>query len=130
MVVINVTVGDNIRTIRKEKGFTQKQLAEQTGLSVRSVQDFEYNKIVPKLETLLKIASVLQVSPRKINPSVQWDDYIDTEELSEESKLWEAIIKRYGEEPASTINDFLSLTDEGQQKASEYIDYLMQKYKK
>lgn len=47
-----------------------------------------------------------------------------------EVKLFEIIIETYGEVTASTINDFLSLTDEGQQKASEYIDLLMQKYKK
>ena len=123
-----MTVGERIRTIRKEKGLTQKQLATETGLSVRSIQDFEYDKIVPKLETLLKISSVLQVSPRKINPSVQWDDYIDTESLSKEVKLWEAFEETFGQEASETVHDFLSLNPDGRKKASEYIDLLMPKY--
>ena len=59
-----------------------------------------------------------------------WDETTDLNQLQEDVKLFEIIIEKYGEVTASTINDFLSLTDEGQQKASEYIDLLMQKYKK
>lgn len=139
MVVMNMSVGENIRTIRKERGLTQKALAEKTGLSVRSIQDFEYDKIVPKLETLLKLASVLQVSPKKINSSVQWDEYIDTANLAEKVKHLEdnpvqldvltAISNEFGEDVASTFENFLFLSPDGKQKASEYIELLMQKYK-
>ena len=134
-----MSVGENIRTIRKERGLTQKALAEKTGLSVRSIQDFEYDKIVPKLETLLKLASVLQVSPKKINSSVQWDEYIDTANLAEKVKHLEdnpvqldvltAISNEFGEDVASTFENFLFLSPDGKQKASEYIELLMQKYK-
>lgn len=133
-------VGDNLRTIRKEKGLTQAKLAEKTGLSVRSIQDFEYNKIIPKLETLLKIASVCQVSPKQINPELQWDEFIDSDSLSQKVKQLEenpsqldiltAISNEFGEDVASTIENFLFLNPDGKQKASEYIDLLMQKYKK
>lgn len=139
MVMMNMSVGENIRTIRKERGLTQKALAEKTGLSVRSIQDFEYDKIVPKLETLLKLASVLQVSPKKINSAVQWDEYIDTANLAEKVKHLEdnpvqldvltAISNEFGEGVASTFENFLFLSPDGKQKASEYIELLMQKYK-
>lgn len=139
MVMMNMSVGENIRTIRKERGLTQKALAEKTGLSVRSIQDFEYDKIVPKLETLLKLASVLQVSPKKINSAVQWDEYIDTANIAEKVKHLEdnpvqldvltAISNEFGEGVASTFENFLFLSPDGKQKASEYIELLMQKYK-
>ncbi|MBQ7992369.1 MAG: helix-turn-helix transcriptional regulator [Solobacterium sp.] len=126
-----MNIGSNIKAIRKKKGITQKALAERTGLAVRTIQDFEYNKIKPKLETLLKIADALQVQPDEIDPSCRWDDlFTKQEQFFEEIKLSEFLIKEYGQETASIINDFLSLDPEGQEKASEYIDFLMQKHRK
>ena len=59
-----MTIAENIKTIRKEKGLTQKQLAELIGVSVGAVQQFEYGKIVPKkhlAETLTTDGDVLEV---------------------------------------------------------------------
>jgi len=126
-----MNIGSNIKAIRKRKGITQKALAEKTGLAVRTIQDFEYNKINPKLETLLKIADALQVQPDELDPSCRWDDlFTQQEHFLADIKISEMIIKEYGQETASTINDFLSLDPEGQDKASEYIDFLMQKHRK
>lgn len=125
-----MSVAERIKTIRKEKGLTQKQLAELTGLLEPTIRKYESGKVQPKSENLNKIASALCVHPSQIDSRLVWNDEYDVKQLAEDSVLWEAIVRRYGEEPASTMNDFLSLTDEGQQKASEYIDYLMQKYKK
>lgn len=125
-----MSVAERIKTIRKEKGLTQKQLAELTGLLEPTIRKYESGKVQPKSENLNKIANALGVHPSQIDSRLVWNDEYDVKQLAEDSVLWEAIVRRYGEEPASTMNDFLSLTDEGQQKASEYIDLLMQKYKK
>ncbi len=130
MVVMKMSVAERIKTIRKEKGLTQKQLAELTGLLEPTIRKYESGKVQPKSENLNKIANALGVHPSQIDSRLVWNDEYDVKQLAEDSVLWEAIVRRYGEEPASTMNDFLSLTDEGQQKASEYIDLLMQKYKK
>lgn len=144
MVVTYMTVGEKIRAIRKKKKVTQKELAEKSGLSVRSIQDFEYGKIKPKLETLLKIALVLEVSPYEIDESIDmlnlWNTNTDIELLSRKVKQLDdnpsqldiliSIRDEYGDMVASTIENFLFLNTDGQQKASEYIDLLMQKYKK
>ena len=71
-----MTVAENIKTIRKQKGLTQKQLAELIGVSVGAVQQFEYGKIIPKMDTVLLMSNKLNVSPRIINPDLNWDDYI------------------------------------------------------
>ena len=123
-------VAENIKAIRKQKGLTQKQLAELIGVSVGAIQQFEYGKIVPKMDTLLLMSNKLHVSPKEINPDIKWDDYIDTESLSKEVSLWEDITEIFGEESASFFNDFLSLNPEGQQKASEYMEFLLQKHSK
>lgn len=125
-----MSIAERIKTIRKEKGLTQKQLAELSGLLEPTIRKYESGKVQPKSENLNKIANALGVHPSQIDSRLVWNDEYDVKQLAEDSVLWEAIVRRYGEEPASTMNDFLSLTDEGQQKASEYIDYLMQKHKK
>ena len=115
-------IGEHIKTIRKQKGITQKQLAERTGLSVNAIQSYEYGNYEPKIPQVERIAEALNVSP--------FDIIYDVQQLQEDAKIFDQIIKRYGQETASTINDFLSLDPEGQEKASEYIDFLMQKHRK
>lgn len=123
-----MTVAENIKTIRKQKGLTQKQLAELIGVSVGAVQQFEYGKIIPKMDTVLLMSTKLNVSPRIINPDLNWDDYIDTESLSNEVQVWDSL-PDYNEDDIDIFRSFLSLNTDGKQKASEYIDLLMLKYK-
>lgn len=39
-----MTVGERIRTHRKEKGFTQQQLANEIGVSVQRIRKYESDK--------------------------------------------------------------------------------------
>lgn len=62
MESINETVADNIRRLRKSKGWTQHDLAVESGLSFRGVQDIEAGKRSPRTSTLQAIAGALGVS--------------------------------------------------------------------
>lgn len=130
MVVMNMTIGERIKTIRKEKGLSQQALAKKTGLAKITISDYEAGKYVPRKENIIKIASALEVPPHQIGGSSLWNDLINLDSLQKESKMFDLIFTLYGDSVAETIHNFLSLTDEGQQKASEYIDLLMQKHKK
>ncbi|MBO7208831.1 MAG: helix-turn-helix transcriptional regulator [Clostridia bacterium] len=55
-------LGKNIRKQRKEKQYTLEQLAEKLDVSTTFVGQIERAKGVPSLETLVKIANVLEVS--------------------------------------------------------------------
>ena len=52
----------NLRSVRKEKGITQKQLAELVGTAASMITNYENGEREPTLETLCKIADVLDVS--------------------------------------------------------------------
>ncbi len=56
-----MTVGENIRRIRKEKGLTQKQLGELCNpqIAEANIRKYELGKANPKIETIDKIASAL-----------------------------------------------------------------------
>ncbi len=56
-----MTVGDNIRKIRKEKKLTQKELAKLLNVSEPMVSQYE-SKETLKLETIKKVANALNIS--------------------------------------------------------------------
>ena len=57
-----MTVGENIRRIRKEKGLTQKQLGDLCGIKDANIRKYEINPtITPQLKTIEKIATALEV---------------------------------------------------------------------
>ena len=55
-------IGQRIKTARERKGLTQEQLAEQDDLTPMHVSVIERGVKLPKLETLINIANVLDVS--------------------------------------------------------------------
>ncbi|QTD40930.1 helix-turn-helix domain-containing protein [Sporosarcina sp. Te-1] len=56
-------LGQKIRSIRKEKNLTLKEIADATGFSISFLSQLELGKSSATLESLKKIAIVLHVSP-------------------------------------------------------------------
>ncbi|MGN0263913.1 MAG: helix-turn-helix domain-containing protein [Oliverpabstia sp.] len=62
-----ITYGNLIRNARKESGLTQKELAEKVGLAEITIRQYENNKREPRIETLQKIADVLNIPTRDLS---------------------------------------------------------------
>ena len=79
-----MTVGQNIRRIRQEKGLTQKQLGELCGINEANIRKYESDRQNAKIETLKKIADALQ-SPLEDLVDLYGSNRarIDVEELTE-----------------------------------------------
>jgi transcriptional regulator with XRE-family HTH domain/KaiC/GvpD/RAD55 family RecA-like ATPase len=56
-------LGDKIRALRKKLGMTQKELAEQVGLTPSFISQLEKNLISPSLDSLLKLSEKLNTQP-------------------------------------------------------------------
>lgn len=56
-----MTIGENIKKYRKEKGLTQKELAEISNLSRSYLADLERDRYNPSLDSLKLIANSLEV---------------------------------------------------------------------
>ena len=56
------SIGKRIRKYRELKGWRQKEFAEKIGLSVTYTGMIERGEKIPKLETFINIANVLEVS--------------------------------------------------------------------
>lgn len=57
-----MTVGEHIKKVRLKKKLSQKALGEKLGMSQQMIAQYENGERNPKLETLKKIAGVLNVS--------------------------------------------------------------------
>ena len=58
----NETIGKRIQAIRKERGLTQKQLAEQLGVTPQAVSKWETDESCPDISILPVLANALGVS--------------------------------------------------------------------
>lgn len=58
----NKTMGETISTLRKEKGMTQKELAEQLNITDKAVSKWERDLACPDISTLPKLAEIFGVS--------------------------------------------------------------------
>lgn len=56
---IQTTISARILELRKQKGFTQRELAERCGVSRRTIQAIEAGKINPRIDILNAIAEAL-----------------------------------------------------------------------
>ncbi len=59
---MKMTVGDRIQLCRKATGISQKELGKRLGVSGSMIGQYENNFRKPKLDTLWKISSALNVS--------------------------------------------------------------------
>ncbi|MBQ7692774.1 MAG: helix-turn-helix transcriptional regulator [Oscillospiraceae bacterium] len=59
-------IGNNLLHVRKRAGLTQAEVAERAGLSDRTYADIERGTANMRLETLLRICTVLRITPNDI----------------------------------------------------------------
>ena len=79
--------GARLRAIRKERGYTQEQLAELTNLSTRHIAGIEKGEANPSFEVLYTITTTLGVSfDAIINPA---DEQVERE-IQEVAGLYRA----------------------------------------
>ena len=88
-----MTVGENVRKIRKEKGLSILDVREATGLSKSTISELENDKSSPTIETLQKIANALNVDV---------EDFFKTD-LKEREKFIESLKPSTPEEALKLI---------------------------
>lgn len=67
----NMAIGENIRRLRRDKQWTQGDLAESSGVKVGHISKLERNESDPKLETLYKLMGALECSPNALLNDVE-----------------------------------------------------------
>lgn len=72
-------IGGFLKDLRKERGLTQEQLAEQLGVSGRTVSRWETGANMPDLDLLIQIADFYNVEIREILDGERRDQRMDQE---------------------------------------------------
>ena len=57
-----MSIGENIKKLREERGFTQEQIAEAVGVTFQAVSSWERDTYKPDLDKVMKLADALEVS--------------------------------------------------------------------
>ncbi|MDO5981621.1 helix-turn-helix domain-containing protein [Flavivirga spongiicola] len=65
----NLNLAQRVKELRNRKGISQEILAEESSLSLRTIQRIENNETVPRGDTLKRLAIALNTSPDEI---VDW----------------------------------------------------------
>ncbi len=80
--------GKVLAAARKKKGYTQEELARMVGTTKRMISYYERQAKNPTVETIYKLAQVLEIAPEKLlNPTPQ---------LAEQPKAIRSLQKKLG----------------------------------
>ena len=141
-----MTIGDNIKKYRIERGYTQKQLGEKCGMSEAMIRQYELGLRKPKLENRKKIADALNISLDTSSTIANLDgsktldlsnldrteqvEFLNltdpdfAEHMRQLSKIREQSLKRGPGKDVILLNKFRELNDIGQDKAIEQVNLL------
>lgn len=112
-----MTIGENIRKIRKEKGLTQKKLGELCNMNEVQIRQYELGKAKPKLETAIKIATALSVDIGKLIEDCNIV-FPPAKPKRSTSLLGDCTLED------DLLDAFYNLNDEGQKEAVKRVDEL------
>lgn len=59
-------LGSNLRTARKQREWTQEELAERSGVQAGEISRLEAGKRDPQVSTVEKLAAALEVPPGRL----------------------------------------------------------------
>lgn len=69
-----MTIGENIKMLRKYNMLNQKQFAERMGTTQQRVSEWETNKIEPSLYNVIKMPKVLGVTFEELTDGVEEEE--------------------------------------------------------
>ena len=53
--------GNDLRTLREQRGFTKCAMSERSGVSLSTLSRLESGRSVPNIETLVKLANAIEI---------------------------------------------------------------------
>lgn len=107
-VLIMVTLGERIKSIRMKKNISQKELAEALNVNRSAISLYETNRKSPSRENTYKIATVLGVSIDYLL-GLQTDLSLQTENINSETAH---LMKRLDNMPQETKQNIIKLIDD------------------
>lgn len=114
-----MTVGEKIKSIRKQNRISQQELGNILGVSQAMIAQYENGKRIPKIETLIKIAEALDCEVSDIDENIIVHRHTVKYELTPE-RLEKARLDAEARELIERQKSGEILTNEEQEKISDY----------
>lgn len=64
--------GDNLRRCRKQAGLSQEEVGQRAAMNRTQVAAAERGERLPRIDTLMKLAGALEVSPDELLEGIVW----------------------------------------------------------
>lgn len=61
-----MAIGENLKRLRRDKGWTQSELADNCGIRLGQISKIERNETDPKLSTIYAITQALECTPNAL----------------------------------------------------------------
>ena len=101
-----VKVNENIRFLRKKKGWTQEKFSNKIGIKRSLVGAYEEGRSDPRLNNLLKMCEIFEISLDNILKNdvsnLSEDDYLKSQD--QKVKVLSITVDKFGEENIELIN--------------------------
>lgn len=111
--------GEFLKSLRKEKGLTQEQLAEHFYVSARTVSRWETGSNMPSLDMLIELADFYDADIREIIGGERKSESMDNETKDTLKKVEDGF--SWPEEWTPIYPVFIDLRFEGKQVGMHYI---------
>ena len=122
-----MTIGENIKGIRKKKKLTQKQLGElcEPKISESTIRKYELNILNPKIETIQKIATALKVSLFDVISISEYNSLIDTKVKEQiQNDIKSGKVHLVTEDEKELTANYLKLNTTGKTEARKRVSEL------
>jgi transcriptional regulator with XRE-family HTH domain len=111
-----MTISEKIFELISQKGMTQKEFAERTGIAPSAVSDWKRKKTNPVSEKILIICDVLGVTPYELLSA--------TEDEGRRSRPADLYVIEKGTEPGRLIEVYQQMDDKSKGRLWGYIEAL------
>ncbi len=101
---MKLSIGENIKILRKQKDITQEHLAEMLGISAQSVSRWESGVCYPDMEFLPEIAKIFEITVDKL---LGVDDITENKKVDEYLKHFQVAINK------GKIDECIAIAREG-----------------
>lgn len=132
------SIGENIKRVRNEKGYTQAQLGARCApkMADSAIRRYENNRVTPKLLTVRKIARALDVPLSELiddwgifsTEELKKDFWLpvlqEADQVIEESKILEMVRKAFDNDAAHILTIYTLLNETGKSEAIKRISEL------
>lgn len=129
-----MTTGEKIRALRKEKGWSQDELARRIGYTSRStINKIELNINDITQSTIKKIATVFNIDPceliteEPINMEAlyeKWDSELSDQTILE-VRILDKVSEVFGKDAALLLSNYIQLSAKDRPKANDYLSDLV-----